>query len=108
LGNAASVEVIRKENGQLVGGIYGVHIGGAFFGESMFSRVSGAGRVAFDHLRRQLVAKGFVLFDTQYINPHTRLLGAIEIPRSEFRRKLSAALSLHIAFAPDPFPPVEQ
>lgn len=95
-GRAASVEV--RETGELVGGIYGVHLGGAFFGESMFSRVSGASRIAFHHLIAHLQARGFVLFDTQYINPHTALLGAIEIPRGLFKERLATALSLRTRF----------
>lgn len=92
MGLARSVEITA--DGELVGGIYGVQLGAAFFGESMFSRVSGAGKAAFHVLVRQLQDEGFVLFDTQYINPHTRLLGAVEIGRREFRLQLSAALSL--------------
>ena len=95
-GRAASVEV--WENDELVGGIYGVHLGGAFFGESMFSRVSGASRIAFHHLVAHLQARGFILFDTQYINPHTALLGAIEIPRGLFKERLATALSLRTRF----------
>ena len=91
-GHARSVEA--WENDALVGGIYGVQIGTAFFGESMFSRVSGAGKLAFHHLVDHLRAHGFTLFDTQYINPHTAMLGAVEIPRSVFKRQLMAALSL--------------
>lgn len=91
-GHAVSVEVWEKE--RLVGGIYGACLGGAFFGESMFSRVSGASRIAFHDLTRSLISRGFVLFDTQYVNAHTALLGAVEIPRAEFRKRLSAALSL--------------
>jgi leucyl/phenylalanyl-tRNA--protein transferase len=98
MGLAASAEV--WEEGALVGGIYGVQLGAAFFGESMFSRVSGAGKIAFHTLVRRLRDGGSVLFDTQYINPHTQMLGAVEIPRREFRRRLAAALSLRGAEFP--------
>jgi len=91
-GHALSVETWADQ--RLVGGIYGVRLGAAFFGESMFSRASGASRMAFHHLVRLLQTSGFTLFDTQYVNAHTALLGAVEIPRHEFRRRLSAALSL--------------
>lgn len=90
----AGLSMEAWENGALVGGIYGVSLGRAFFGESMFSRISGASRVAFHHLVGHLQQTGFVLFDTQYINPHTRSLGAVEIPRATFRKRLAAALSL--------------
>ena len=80
------------KNDLLIGGIYGVHIGRAFFGESMFSRAANASKVAFHHLTEHLVSQGFTLFDTQYINDHTASLGAIEIPRSEFRDILAAAI----------------
>ncbi|MFT3885183.1 MAG: leucyl/phenylalanyl-tRNA--protein transferase [Flavobacteriales bacterium] len=76
---------------ELVGGLYGVRIGRAFFGESMFSRVSNASKAAFHHAVACLREQGFLLFDTQYINDHTRSLGAIEVPRAAFRRLLVAA-----------------
>lgn len=95
-GHAHSVETWA--DGELVGGIYGVAMRGAFFGESMFSRRSNAGKAAFfalcDHLRQQ----GFSLFDTQYINAHTRLLGAVEVPRGRFRALLAEALLRNARF----------
>ncbi|MEO8590990.1 MAG: leucyl/phenylalanyl-tRNA--protein transferase [Flavobacteriales bacterium] len=95
-GQAHSVETWQE--GQLVGGIYGVAIGGAFFGESMFSRVSNASKVAFYELVAHLKRQGFVLFDSQYVNPFTRQLGAVEVPRAEFQRTLEQALALPIRF----------
>ncbi|MBK8533604.1 MAG: leucyl/phenylalanyl-tRNA--protein transferase [Flavobacteriales bacterium] len=76
-GYVHSVEVTTDQ--KLVGGIYGVALGGAFFGESMFSRRSHAGKAAFFALVQHLNAKGFVLFDSQYINAFTEQLGAVEI-----------------------------
>ncbi|MCB0770440.1 MAG: leucyl/phenylalanyl-tRNA--protein transferase [Flavobacteriales bacterium] len=90
-GFAHSVETWR--DGELVGGIYGVGLKGAFFGESMFSRVDHASKAAFYALVERLKVNDFVLFDSQYINPFTRQLGAIEIPRTEFRKRLAHALS---------------
>ncbi len=91
IGHAHSVETWR--DGELIGGIYGVSIGSAFFGESMFSRESNAGKAAFFHLNDHLRSAGFSLFDTQYINDHTRSLGAIEIARAEFHLMLKTACS---------------
>ncbi len=98
-GFAHSVEVWK--NDELVGGIYGVAIGGAFFGESMFGR-NNMGKVAFFALAEMLLHKGYVLFDTQYLNPFTEKLGAMEISRSEYQRTLQQALLLPVKFnAPD-------
>jgi leucyl/phenylalanyl-tRNA--protein transferase len=90
LGHAHSVEV--WQNGELVGGVYGVAIGGFFAGESMFHRVRDASKVALIHLLQHLRERGFVLFDTQMVTPVTRLLGAVEIPREEYLRRLADAL----------------
>jgi len=89
-GHATSVEVWQQ--GGLIGGLYGVKLGRAFFGESMFSRKPNASKAAFYHMAGHLRTHGFTLFDTQYINDHTRSLGAIEVPRAEFRRMLAGAL----------------
>jgi leucyl/phenylalanyl-tRNA--protein transferase len=83
---------------ELVGGIYGVAVGGAFFGESMFTRASNAGKVAFHALVAHLRERGFVLFDSQYINDFTAQLGAVEHPRERFRQDLKAALRLRVTF----------
>ena len=95
-GFAHSVEV--WQHGALVGGIYGIAIGGVFFGESMFSRVSNASKAAFHDLARHLKERGFTVFDSQYINDHTRSLGALEVPRREFRRVLRNAIKLKVHF----------
>ncbi|MFZ3583038.1 leucyl/phenylalanyl-tRNA--protein transferase [Loktanella sp. DJP18] len=90
-GDAHSIEVWQDDT--LVGGVYGVTIGAAFFGESMFSTVTDASKVALvcavDRLRRQ----GFRLFDTQFITPHLASLGAVEIPRATYEARLAMALS---------------
>ena len=90
-GHAHSVECWQAD--ELVGGIYGVSIGGFFAGESMFHRASNASKVALCHLVDQLRAHGFALFDIQMVTPATSRLGAIEIPRSEYLRRLEAAVS---------------
>lgn len=89
-GQAHSVEVWRE--GQLVGGLYGVRIEGAFFGESMFHRVGGASKVALCHLVKMLKRGGFVLLDTQWVTPHLETFGGKEIPRVEYLSLLSRAL----------------
>jgi len=84
-GFAHSLEV--WEDGALVGGVYGVTLGAAFFGESMFSRRSNASKVALAYLVDRLRLGGFQLFDTQFITAHLRSLGAVEIPRADYRRR---------------------
>lgn len=90
LGHAHSVEAWDGE--ELVGGLYGVALGAAFFGESMFSRATDASKVAFAHLVRQLEAWGYALIDCQVASEHLFSLGAEEIPRTEFLAGLAAAL----------------
>ena len=80
------------QEGVLVGGLYGVTLGGAFFGESMFNRVSDASKVALVHLVRRLQAGGFVLLDTQYNTEHLNQFGVVEIPCAEYERRLAKAL----------------
>lgn len=92
LGFAHSIETWKE--GNLVGGLYGVAIGGAFFGESMFSRVTNASKVALVLLIRQLRAWGFQIFDCQQASPHVMRLGAEEIPRRDFLDHLTTALTL--------------
>jgi leucyl/phenylalanyl-tRNA---protein transferase len=92
LGHAHSIEVWKE--GQLVGGLYGVAIGGAFFGESMFSRAADASKVALVNLVRQLQTWGFQIFDCQQTSPHVMRLGAEEIPRRDFVKHLAAATTL--------------
>lgn len=89
-GYAHSVECWQED--KLAGGLYGVALGGAFFGESMFFRVSNASKVALVHLVRQLRAGGFVLLDTQYSTEHLERFGGTEMPRGPFKRRLSHAL----------------
>jgi len=95
-GHAHSVECRR--HGELVGGIYGVSIGGLFAGESMFHRVNNASKVALCHLVEHLRRRGFALFDIQMVTPATKPLGAIEIPRREYLRRLAAAVKLKSSF----------
>jgi leucyl/phenylalanyl-tRNA--protein transferase len=93
-GHAHSLEVWEKD--ELVGGVYGVSLGGAFFGESMFSRRTDASKVALAYLVDRLRQGGFRLFDTQFLTAHLASLGAVEIPQSAYRTLLKDALG-HIA-----------
>jgi leucyl/phenylalanyl-tRNA---protein transferase len=95
-GHAHSVECRLK--GKLVGGIYGVSIGGLFAGESMFHRINDASKVALHHLVRHLRERGFALFDIQMVTPATKPLGAIEIPRREYLQRLSVAVKTKCSF----------
>ena len=99
LGYAHTVEVYRA--GTLVGGLYGVALGGAFFGESMFHRERDASKVALVHLAASLRAGGYALLDTQFVTPHLATLGAIEIPRRDYRKRLAAALKREGKFTPE-------
>jgi leucyl/phenylalanyl-tRNA--protein transferase len=83
---------------QLVGGLYGLALGGAFFGESMFSRTTDASRVCLVHLVEHLKQRGYVLLDAQVSNPHLEQFGAIEIPREEYLNRLRAALKLDVTW----------
>ncbi|HLY54387.1 MAG TPA: leucyl/phenylalanyl-tRNA--protein transferase [Stellaceae bacterium] len=98
-GHAHSVEAWQDR--RLVGGLYGVSLGGAFFGESMFSLVTDASKVALVHLVARLVKSGYALLDAQFVTDHLRQFGTIEIPREEYRRRLTAALALDVRFQPD-------
>lgn len=98
LGHAHSLET--WEGGRLVGGVYGVALGAAFFGESMFSRSRDASKVALTHLMARLVASGFMLFDTQFVTDHLLRMGAIEIPREEYHRLLARAMTRQAASLP--------
>lgn len=90
-GFAHSVECWK--DGALVGGLYGVSMGAAFFGESMFSRATDASKVALVHLVARLRKGGYQLLDTQFVTPHLQRFGALEIPRADYQRRLSAALA---------------
>ena len=91
-GQAHSVEARRE--GQLVGGLYGVSLGGAFFGESMFSRETDASKVALVHLVERMRRGGYTLLDTQFQTAHLARFGAIEIARPEYLNLLDAALAV--------------
>ncbi len=95
-GFAHAVETWR--DGRLVGGLYGVSLGAAFFGESMFSRETDASKVALVHLVARLRAGGFTLLDTQFVTEHLSRFGAVEIPRAEYRRHLAQALAKRTVF----------
>lgn len=91
MGHAHSVEVWQDD--ALVGGLYGVSLGRAFFGESMFHHARDASKVALVHLVARLIAGGFVLLDTQYVTDHLLSFGALEVPRARYRKLLDAALN---------------
>jgi leucyl/phenylalanyl-tRNA--protein transferase len=92
LGYAHSVEAWSKN--KLAGGLYGVTVGGAFFGESMFHRVRDASKIALVGLVDHLRARKFALLDTQWLTPHLQQFGAIEIPRSQYLKMLRRAVEL--------------
>jgi leucyl/phenylalanyl-tRNA--protein transferase len=96
LGFAHSVECWL--DGELVGGLYGVSLKGAFFGESMFSRRRDASKVALVHLVARLLAGGYRLLDAQFMTEHLTQFGATEISRADYRRRLAAALSVEAEF----------
>lgn len=98
MGFGHSVECYDKENNELVGGLYGVAIGGAFFGESMFSRQANASKIALCYLVEHLRMKGFALLDTQYVNEHLKRFGAIEIPKDKYIKRLRLAIITDCAF----------
>lgn len=91
-------------DGRIIGGIFGVAIGGAFFGESMFSARTNGSKIAMVYLVDRLIRAGFALFDTQFITDHLSRLGAIEITRADYRSHLAAALRVDAAFARPPGP----
>ena len=99
-GLAHSVEAWK--DGELVGGLYGVSLGGAFMGESMFSRATDASKVCLVALVEHLKARGFVLHDVQYWTPHLATLGVTEIPRKQYERRLRSALRLECSWVPGP------
>lgn len=92
-----TIEVWRGT--ELVGGLYGVSIGAAFFGESMFHRERDCSKLALVHLVARLKAGGYRLLDTQFVTDHLRQFGAIEIPRAEYRRRLEQAIGRAADFA---------
>lgn len=102
-GFAHSVEIWHQ--GRLVGGVYGLALGGAFFAESMFSRESDGSKIALAYLVDRLRAGGFVLLDTQFLTPHLQSLGGEEISRAEYRRRLARALPMTADFSAPGAPP---
>jgi leucyl/phenylalanyl-tRNA---protein transferase len=96
MGYAHSIETWK--DGVLVGGLYGISLSGAFFGESMFSRVSNASKVALVHLVRRLQQRNFLLLDSQFMNDHIRQFGAVDIPRALYLSLLREALDARISF----------
>ncbi len=103
LGFAHSVECWRED--RLVGGLYGVSLAGAFCGESMFSHVTDASKVALVHLVARLKYGGFVLLDVQFVTDHLERFGAVEIPASEYLQRLSQALEMQAGFYSEPESP---
>jgi leucyl/phenylalanyl-tRNA--protein transferase len=97
LGYAHSIEA--WQNGELAGGLYGVSIGGAFFGESMFHHVRDASKIALLALVEHLRERKFLLLDTQWLTPHLQKFGALEIPRSQYLHLLASAVNLPRRFA---------
>ena len=95
-GQAHSVEAWR--DGRLVGGLYGVSLGGAFFGESMFSRETDASKVALVHLVARLRQGGYALLDCQFTTDHLRQFGVVEVSRNRYRALLAAALKADAGF----------
>lgn len=100
LGFGHCVETWR--DGRLVGGVYGIAIGGAFFGESMFSRETQASKVALTHLQWRLKERGFILHDTQWTTPHLAMFGGHEIPCDEYLTLLHRAIRLSLTFDDGP------
>ncbi len=97
MGHAHSVEA--WDGDELVGGLYGVSLGSAFFGESMFSRRTDASKICLVHLVERLRKKGFTLLDTQFTTEHPKTFGAIDIPKQEYAKLLAAAMrSVHLTF----------
>ena len=92
MGHAHSVEAWEDE--ELVGGLYGVSLGSAFFGESMFSRRTNASKICLVHLVERLRAKGFTLLDTQFTTEHLKTFGAIDIPKDEYLKLLTKAVDV--------------
>lgn len=102
MGYGHSVEA--RLDGALVGGLYGVAVGGVFFGESMFSRARDASKVALVHLVARLRLGGFRLLDTQWVTTHLTQFGAVEMPRLAYRKKLEAAVAEQARFEAYPEP----
>lgn len=106
MGHAHSLEIWEED--ELVGGVYGVTLGAAFFGESMFSRRTDASKIALAYLVDRLRQGGFTLFDTQFLTPHLASLGAVEVTRAEYHRQLEKALGGRGDFAGPALPATPQ
>ncbi|TYR30881.1 leucyl/phenylalanyl-tRNA--protein transferase [Mesorhizobium microcysteis] len=96
-GHCHTIEAWRE--GELVGGLYGVTLGRAFFGESMFSRETDASKVCLVHLVARLIERGFVLLDTQFTTEHLKRFGAVDVPRGKYEVLLEEALAGEARFA---------
>lgn len=105
-GHAHSLEIWQGNS--LIGGIYGVVLGQAFFGESMFSRRRDASKIALAYLVDRLKLAGFTLFDTQFLTDHLASLGGIEITRAEYHRQLEPAVHGIAEFAAPPVPSAQE
>ncbi|MEI6162026.1 MAG: leucyl/phenylalanyl-tRNA--protein transferase, partial [Roseococcus sp.] len=101
-GHAHSIEAWEGE--QLVGGLYGVSLGGAFFGESMFSRADDASKIALVHLVARLRMGGFTLLDAQFQTAHLAQFGTEEVPRTLYKQMLAVAVELPAVFIAEPDP----
>lgn len=97
LGFAHSVETWHE--GRLIGGLYGVSLQGAFFGESMFFRETDGSKLALLHLVRRMITRGMTLLDVQFSTEHLKQFGVVEIPRSDYIKQLKIALSISAGFA---------
>ncbi len=95
-GHAHSVECWSGE--ELIGGLYGLHLGGTFFGESMFSRATDASKIALIALAERLIRNGFVLLDAQFHNVHLEQFGLVEVSRMDFKKFLRSSLDLDVQF----------
>src|SRR6201999_3051082 len=102
LGHAHTVEC--RQGGRLMGGLYGVVIGGVYFGESMFSRTRDASKVALVHLVARLRLGGFRLLDTQFVTAHLAQFGAVEVAREHYKAMLAAAVDVPARWTADPSP----
>lgn len=92
----------------MIGGVYGVALGGAFFGESMFSRARDGSKIALAYLVDRLNRAGFVLFDTQFLTPHLASLGGIELSRKEYHAQLADALEIDADFTTPVLPSAQE
>jgi leucyl/phenylalanyl-tRNA--protein transferase len=106
MGHAHSLEIFH--DGELSGGVYGVVLGAAFFGESMFSRRTDASKIALAYLVDHLTQAGFTLFDTQFITTHLASLGGVEITRAQYKRQLKEAIDLPAEFGAAPIPTAQE